>query len=117
MNCDDGFHHPDSKLRKYQKLIWDRLKTDNGWNEKKPLISSGNVTSAPPIEDLIHLLRLNFCFENILVQLVITKYKRRHPLILSGKNRCHKIEPEGWINGSSTNPGHWCIRSRLKKTK
>ncbi|CAB0011021.1 unnamed protein product [Nesidiocoris tenuis] len=34
----------------------DRLKTDNGWNEKKPLISSGNVTSAPQIEDFIHLL-------------------------------------------------------------
>ncbi|CAB0004449.1 unnamed protein product [Nesidiocoris tenuis] len=41
----------------------DRLKTDNGWNEKKPLISSGNVTSAPLIEDFIVLLRLNFCFE------------------------------------------------------
>ncbi|CAB0002385.1 unnamed protein product, partial [Nesidiocoris tenuis] len=40
----------------------DRLKTDNGWNEKKPLIISGNVTSAPQIEDFIHLLRLNFCF-------------------------------------------------------
>ncbi|CAA9993229.1 unnamed protein product [Nesidiocoris tenuis] len=41
----------------------DRLKTDNGWNEKKPLISSGNVTSAPQIEDFMHLLHLNFCFE------------------------------------------------------
>ncbi|CAA9998499.1 unnamed protein product, partial [Nesidiocoris tenuis] len=40
----------------------DRLKTDNGWNEKKPLISSGNMTSAPQIEDFIHLLCLNFCF-------------------------------------------------------
>ncbi|CAA9999575.1 unnamed protein product [Nesidiocoris tenuis] len=44
-------------------LTADRLKTDNGWNEKKPLISSGNVTSAPQIGDFIHLLRLNFCFE------------------------------------------------------
>ncbi|CAB0014804.1 unnamed protein product [Nesidiocoris tenuis] len=44
----------------------DRLKTDNGWNEKKPLISSGNVTSAPQIEDFMHLLHLNFCFDLIM---------------------------------------------------
>ncbi|CAB0020687.1 unnamed protein product [Nesidiocoris tenuis] len=51
-------------IREHETLLYaDQLKTDNGWNEKKPLISSGNVTSAPLIEDFIVLLRLNFCFE------------------------------------------------------
>ncbi|CAA9999466.1 unnamed protein product, partial [Nesidiocoris tenuis] len=51
-----NIRQPIQSRQVYLKMEPDRLKTDNGWNEKKPLISSGNVTSAPQIEDFIHLL-------------------------------------------------------------